>query len=323
MTVLLAGDVGGTKVYLRAFDSASGETLAEQRYLCAEFSSLTSLIQSFQRKHGLMACQMACLGLPGPIEGRQSQLTNLPWLVDAGQIEQICQIHQVFIINDFSAAAYGIDELSENDVVTLQVGKHNEAGNRLVVGAGTGLGVSPVINCFGSFIPQVSEGGHLDFAPLNACQIELLSWLHQKWHHVSYERILSGKGLESLYFFFNMKACGRVHKSIKADEIHDLALSEDAVALRTLDRFVEIYGAYIGNLALIWKSVAGIYIAGGIATKIQDWMEKPAFINAVVDKGRVAKQVKEQPIYLVTNERLGLLGSVAYVKARYQQNPSL
>ncbi len=320
MAVLLAGDVGGTKVYLRAFDSVSGDILAEQRYLSTEFSSLTVLVQTFQKQHKINSCQMACLGLPGPVDGRNAKLTNLAWTVDVTEIEKVCDIHEVFIINDFLAVAYGIDELIEKDVVTLQKGKHNLQGNRLVVGAGTGLGVAPVINCDGEFIPQASEGGHLDFAPLNPCQIDLLSWLHQKWHHVSYERILSGEGIESLYMFFSQRAQEQDRKdfkqSITAAEIHALALNGDDIAVQTLDTFVEVYGAYIGNLGLVWKSTAGIYIAGGIATKIQDWMEKPIFIKALLNKGRMEQQVKDLPVFLVKNQQLGLLGCLVYVRSK-------
>lgn len=320
MAALLAGDVGGTKVYLRAFNVESGDIIAEQRYLSAHFPSLISLVQSFQKEYGILSCQMACLGLPGPVNGRKVQLTNLPWLVDAQQLEDACQIHSVFIINDFSAAAYGIDELEDTDILTLQTGQYDNSGNRLVVGAGTGLGVSPVMNCSGEFIPQSSEGGHLDFAPLNKNQCDLLIWLQKKWHHVSYERILSGEGIVTLYAFFSVLAAHKNnHKNMTASKVYDLALQGDKVALRTLDTFVEVYGAYIGNLALIWRSTAGIYIAGGIASKIQYWMEKPLFVNALLDKGRMAQQVKNQPVYLVKNGKLGLLGSVAYVKIAYKE----
>lgn len=318
MALLLAGDVGGTKVFLRAFDAQTGEVLADKRLLCNDYASLTALIQSFQSEFQLSEFSAACFGLPGPVAGRKARLTNLPWEVDADLLQKNCHITSVQLINDFSASAYGIDELGADDLFTLQEGSPNSDGNRLVVGAGSGLGVAPVVKCQGVYMPQDSEGGHIDFAPLNPIQTDLFNWLHQKWQHVSYERILSGEGLESLYLFFNLQAHGHGHKNISAPQIQQFALEGDDVALKTLNVFVEVYGAFVGNAALLWKSTAGIYIAGGIAPKIIDWMKKPSFIQAAINKGRMTEQVKSLPIYLVKNEQLGLLGAVAHAKTQYQ-----
>lgn len=324
MAHLLAADVGGTKVLLRVFDSQTHEVLAEKRYLSANFASLSFLIQSFQAEFSLNNIQIACLGLPGPVSGRRAKLTNLPWLVDADVLSSDCGIPVVEVINDFSAAARGINELSPDDLICLQTGDFDEKGNRLIVGAGSGLGVAPIVNFKGEFTPQASEGGHMDFAPLNASQIELLTWLQKKWTHVSYERILSGEGIETLYSFFNAKTHGHSHFNIglftSAEQVHQLAVNGDTIAQRALDTFVEVYGAYIGNAALIWEARAGIYIAGGIAPKISDWMQKPNFLNAFRDKGRMKHWVETMPIYLITNEQLGLLGAVHLAKSLYQSS---
>lgn len=322
MAYVLAGDVGATKVFLRVLDTERNRIAAEYRYQSADFSSLSSLIQTFQSEFDLPLFSTACFGLPGPVQGRHAELTNLPWTVDADELEQTCQIQRVEILNDFYAAALGVDEVEQDDLITLQAGEFDVDGNRLVVGAGSGLGVAPVKNCNGHFIPQPSEGGHMDFAPNNEQQVEILAWLHKKWSHVSYERLLSGEGLETLYFFFSLESHGSGQRSMHAAEVHQAALAGEDVALKTLDTFVEVYGAYIGNAALIWEAKAGIFIAGGIAPKIQDWMIKPEFINAFLNKGRMKKIVEKLPIYLVTNEKVGLLGAMKRAMELHTQQPS-
>ncbi|PLA75434.1 glucokinase [Hydrogenovibrio sp. SC-1] len=310
MSKILAGDVGATKVLLQAYDVDSQALLAEARYISGNFASLIEVIQLFQQQYRISHFSAACLGLPGPVVGREARLTNLPWVVDANQIEEQCWIDHVALTNDFYAAALGVDELVESDLLCLQPGIPNMQSNRLVVGAGTGLGVAPIKNCGGNFVPQSSEGGHIDFAPVNDLQVAIYNWCRQKWAHVSYERLLSGEGLETLYFFFSIEEHGHGHKGLKAPLIHQAALDGEIVANRALNAFVEIYGAYIGNLALIWESNAGVYIAGGIAPKISDWMTKPIFLNAFLNKGRLRSVVESAPIYLVLNEKVGLLGAM-------------
>lgn len=321
MAYVLAGDVGATKVFLRVLEVEQRHIVAEYRYASADFSSLSSLVQSFQSEFDFPQLSSACFGLPGPVQGRRAELTNLPWMVDADELETTCQIGRVDIINDFYAAALGVDEVGDDDFITLQKGEFDTAGNRLVVGAGSGLGVAPVKNCNGHFIPQPSEGGHMDFAPNNEQQVEILAWLHQKWSHVSYERLLSGEGLETLYFFYSLEAHGAGQRIMRAAEVHEAALAGEDVALKALATFVEVYGAYVGNAALIWEAKAGIFIAGGIAPKIRDWMERPEFINAFLNKGRMKKIVEKLPVYLVTNEKVGLLGAMKRAMELHDQQP--
>lgn len=321
MGKLLAVDVGATKVLLLVFDSETDETVAKKRYLSTDFNSLSELVNTFRKEFSLEGFEVACLGLPGPVSARQAKLTNLPWVVSADTLAKDCNIRYVEVMNDFTAAALGISDLAEEDKLCLQQGDFNEKGNRLIVGAGSGLGVAPIVNCHGEFIPQASEGGHMDFAPLGDVQLRLFNWLHKKWPRVSYERILSGEGIGFLYTFFNAENHGHSHhnltKGLSAEQVHKLALEGEAVAIKTLDTFVEVYGAYIGNVSLLWQAKAGVYIAGGIGPKIQDWMQQPRFINGVTSKGRMSELLKDIPIYLVINDNVGLLGMKYLARKKY------
>jgi len=207
----LAGDIGGTKALLQLIQSEpetnSFIEFESKRYLCHDFDSLQSILTSYLSYLNIpnLTIQSACFGLPGPVTGRQVQLTNLPWIVDAELIEKQCPIELVSFVNDFYAAALGVDTLQEHEVIPIyRPEQSTDEANRLVIGAGTGLGVAPVFFDGQNYLPQSSEGGHFDFAPISETQQLLLSWLWQQWEHVSYERVLSGPGLETLYQFFQI-----------------------------------------------------------------------------------------------------------------------
>lgn len=319
--LILAGDIGGTRSRLRALDdSSSNPFVIEAVYDSAAFSSLRDIILDFSHQHHISHYDYACLGLPGPVQQRRVNLTNLPWVVDADQLQSDCSIQTLQLINDFQAAAYGIETLCDEQRCCLQTGQERPHAHRLVVGAGTGLGVSPIVFETGRYVPQASEGGHMDFAPINAEQQTLLKWLWPIWPHVSYERILSGAGLETLYAFYAGLSHHNHQAWLNAETIQKRAEQNDLIAQKTIETFVEIYGAYIGNLILLWPSYGGVYIAGGIASKIRSWMQQNGFLDALHHKGRMASLVQKTPIYLVMDESLGLQGATNY--ARFALNAS-
>lgn len=309
--LVLAGDIGGTKSRLAVYEQQSHTSLAEKWYSSQDHSSLTAVVQEFCREFRLQgAISTACLGVAGPVEHNQARLTNLPWLVIGDEISTYCQIPQVRIINDFQAAAHGIDALTTAQLVCLQEGRFDPQGNRLVIGAGTGLGVAAVVNSAQGFLPQSGEGGHMDFAPLNAIQQRLQTWLWSRWERVSYERLLSGSGLQALYAFFAELAWDDVEQWPQPEHIQQWADEGDTHAVCAVTTFVQIYAAYIGNVALLWPAYAGIYIAGGIATKIERWMLQKGFLTEMQNKGRMRGLVERMPVYLVKDQDLGLKGAM-------------
>lgn len=308
--MLLAADIGGTWARLLAIDSQSGQWLASDTYASADFIALADVINTFRQQHDLPVFTAACLGLPGPVaQERSATLTNLPWTVEADQLEAECQIGQVRLVNDFQAAASGIATLKQEQLLVLNPGQPQAEGHRLVAGAGTGLGVAPIFVGKRQHIPVPSEGGHMDFAPADDMQQDLLRWLWQQWEHVSCERILSGPGLELLYGFCSGLSHPQQASGVSAAEITARAEAGEKVACRTLTAFVSIYGSYLGNLALLWPAPGGIYIAGGVAAKITGWMQQPVFLQAMHNKGRMRELVASQPVYLVMETELGLKGA--------------
>ena len=181
---------------------------------------------------------------------------------------------------------------------------------RVAVGAGTGLGLAWVQGEQRAAHAYDTEGGHIDFAPVDDTQIRLLQFLQQSFAHVSYERLLSGSGLVRLYEFCAGKTGINKSGNINAEWVNNQSENNEAAG-RALSLFVQIYGAYIGNIALLFKPSGGIFITGGIAAKILKKMQSEEFINAYLDKGRMSALVEQIAVYLVTNERIGVLGAMS------------
>jgi glucokinase len=312
--LIIAADVGGTKTRLIFADiDEPGNVLYEARYLSGEFDSFEPLLEIFINESGAVKGQvdLLTLALPGLVNETSARLTNLPWVIEKQLLKDIFGFKKVSFMNDFQASAFGTAQLREKDRIILNPGvlKSNDLKDnavRVAVGAGTGLGVAWLQGDQATACAFDTEGGHIDFAPVNDTQIRLLQYLQQRYAHVSYERLLSGAGLVTLYEF----CAGKQNSNINAAWVNSQSQTDEA-AQRALSLFVQIYGAYIGNIALLYKPYGGIFITGGIAAKIIDKMQSEEFINAYLGKGRMSALVEQIAVYLVTNERIGVLGAMS------------
>jgi glucokinase len=317
MSHFLAGDIGGTNTRLSLI-TGEGAPLLQQSYTNAAYASLADILGDFLCRAGEPALASACLALAGPVSGRQAQLTNLPWAVDADRLAARFAIPCLTLINDFEAVGHGLAALQPSDLLTLQAGSPEPHGVKLAAGAGTGLGVAWLTWEHDGYAVHPSEGGHMDFAPQNLAQYELLCYLQQRHGHVSYERIVSGPGLVAIFDF--LRDSGRAAPSEQllaaigaGDAAATIAQAAESgwepAASVALSLFVEIYGAFVGNLALMTQPCGGIYIAGGIAAKIAPAMQEGRFLRAFCDKGRYADWLATLPLHLVTHPEIGLLGA--------------
>jgi glucokinase len=327
---IIAADVGGTKTRLVYADTDEPfNVLYEKRYLSGEFDDFEPILQAFIKECGSAGVMVDTAGvntitlaLPGLVNDSSARLTNLPWVIEKQSLQETFGVKNVYFMNDFQASALGIGQLHEKDRITLNPDASNFNENpvalkkntrRVAVGAGTGLGVAWVEGDAKAACAHDTEGGHIDFAPGDDIQIELLRFLQQRFGHVSYERILSGDGLVSLYQFCAAKqSAANYSDEISAEWVNRQSEHEnDEAAERALSLFVQIYGAYIGNIALLFKPYGGIFITGGIAAKIATKMQSESFINAYLNKGRMRTLVEQIAVYLVTNERVGVLGAMS------------
>ncbi len=327
--MILAADIGGTKTRLAVFDDADAPPRFEQRYACADYSALEPLIERFLTDARAAlgarpAFEAACFSVAGPIEGRRVQVTNLPWSIDADTLTRSFAIPRVRLLNDFAAAAYGLDALPPDALVTLQAGEPRSDAPRVILGAGTGLGIAYVSRGAGGDRPIAGEGGHGGFAPRSSEEIALWQYLHARVGRVTLEHVLSGAGLLRIYDF--LLQLGRYSESPAlraalaegdaAAAITRAALERnDALALAALDLFAACYGAAAGDHALNVMARGGVYIAGGIAPKILPRLAAGGFIGAFNDKARFADAARRMPVYVVLDERLPLRGAARAARA--------
>jgi glucokinase len=305
---IIAADIGGTKAWFVVADTGRpGQVLFEAKYNSRDFPAFEPLLRTFLEESGCDNRELAAisLALPGVVNGDKATLTNLPWTISKNVLRHDFGIEQIHFMNDFQASALGTLYLEAPDLVVLNAGVHNNDATRVAVGAGTGLGVSWLLSQEGVARAWSTEGGHIDFAPVTDEQVGLLNYLIARHGHVSYERLLSGEGLVTLYQY-----CSGGDR-VDAARVHSEAEAGNEAACRAMSLFVSIYGAFVGNMALLFKPEGGIYITGGIGAKIISWMKSDDFISAYCNKGRMRALAEKTSVYLVTNERVGVIGATA------------
>jgi glucokinase len=323
--MILAGDVGGTKVHLALYDFIDGNLTPTRDAIfpAKDFAGLEEIVAGFLHSEKVSA---ACFGVPGPVRDGRLRLTNLPWTLDSRELAAGLKIDHVFLINDLQANGYGIAELNSEQIYTLSEGDARQMGNRALISAGTGLGECFLVWNGKAHEPYPSEGGHCDFAPRNEDEIDLLRFLKQKYNgRISAERVVSGQGITNCYEFLREvrgmeeppKLAARMAKEDPNAVITEMALAaKSEICEKALDMFVSAYGAEAGNLALKVLSVGGLYVGGGIAPRILEKLKDGSFMKAFTDKGRLSQLLINMPVRVILESKAALLGAAAYAEAR-------
>lgn len=329
--MILAGDIGGTKTTFALYEDDAPHSKARcvQHYHSQEYPHFFAILDHYLQAVN-QDIHVACFSVAGPVFEGHCQTLNLPWLLDADKITQRYHIKKVFLLNDLQATAYGALVLPETEKVLLNPDQVDligapPSGNRAVIAPGTGLGEALLYWDGSKYHPSASEGGHSDFAPRNALEIALLKFLFEKYAHVSYERLLSGPGLFTLYQFMKIHSQGdddpvlteRLTSEDSAALISELALSQSSTCcVKTLDLFVSILGAEAGNLALKALATGGIYLGGGIVPKILPKLKDGTFIRAFVEKGRYSALLSKIPVWLISDPQTALHGAAYYATSK-------
>ena len=323
MDTLLAGDIGGTNTRLALYDPAQ---LREPRlmrvYRSGDYESLLAIINIFLAEGaGVMGDAppvRAGFGVAGPVGGQIVKLTNLPWVIDGNRIRERIGVDRVTFVNDFAANCLAVTRMGPEDLHPIGPGRPQAGEPIAVLGAGTGLGEGFLIPSGDDFIVVSSEGGHADFAPRNPLEIRLLEYLTEKFSRVSYERVLSGKGLINLYEFFRDREQMAESEALREEMRHDDPAAvvsrhglerTDPLCERALDLFCTVYGAEAGNLALKVLAKGGVYLAGGIAGKILPRLEEGGFRYGFEQKGRYTTFLETVPTFVITHPQPGLMGA--------------
>jgi glucokinase len=314
--MILTGDIGGTKTLLALHDD-TGTIAVRAQYPSRSADTFEVLVERFLEEHAPATPRLACFGIAGPVLADRVKVTHLPWEIDAASLAARFGFRGVRLLNDFAASAHGVGALSPADLVTLQAGEPMPDRPRVVIGAGTGLGVAYVL----SNAVLSGEGGHAAFSPAEALQASLWQWLHQRGGRVEVEHVVSGRGLATVYEFL----LERGPAAAPADARDPLAAEDpaaaigrrglvggDATALAAIDLFIACFGALAGDHALTVLARGGVYITGGIAPKLLPRLATGSFLTAFNDKGQFAEQVRRCPVHVVTNPDLPLLGAARH-----------
>ena len=315
--MILAGDVGGTKILLEVgdFRSRRGRPALARRYLLADFQSMDGVLERFlaeweKVKRPRTQIEGAALGVAGPAFGNRVVMTNHPWRIDGDILAQRFDLPNLRVINDLAAAAHGLDSLGSKDVVTLQPGKAVTGAPRVLIGVGTGLGVAYMFpegkpkpgpgtgQVLGTGVGHVrkahlsqvpvpylapvrvvaGEGGHVGFSPASAEQRELFRKLSRTRARVEAEHVVSGA-----------------------------ALQRDGIAL-----FSSNLGNVAGDHALSVLACGGVYLCGGVIARSAATLRKEAFRAAFAAKGAHSALLMRIPVRIVLSERLPLLGAARH-----------
>ncbi len=303
---ILVGDIGGTKTELALVSDGILFDRME-RFPSKDYDSLEAIISKFL---GNERIDIACFGIAGPIKNGVCHTTNLPWTIESTKISKQFNIPNVFLLNDLTASAYGINKIPNEKLYTINQGELSLCENKALISPGTGLGEALIIYDGTKHIPISSEGGHTDFAPRNEREIELYRYLREKFSHVSYERILSGEGLSGLYSFI-AEGEKRNPEDITKEA---LSIKNPTKAKCALKWFCEILGAEAGNLALKGYAIGGIYIGGGIPPKILEVLKEGDFMVGFLDKGRFGSLLKKIPVHVILDPYSTLFGALYFCK---------
>jgi glucokinase len=317
--VILAGDIGGTNTRLALLEAVDGRLRprAEGTYRSAQHADLHAVLEHFRREHAA-PITAAGFGVAGPVVNGRCEATNLPWVVDAAALARHLDLEGVSLINDLQAIAEGSELLGEEEFRVLQAGQPGVPGNRAIIAAGTGLGEAGLFWDGRRHQPFATEGGHVDFAPRTPMEAELLHHLRTRFGRVSYERVVSGRGLLNIYHFLRESGRGETPAEVlRAMEQGDpgAVITRSAlegrcgVCRQALDLFVSVYGAEAGNLALKMLAVGGVLVAGGIAPHILEKLADGDFIEAFRAKGRLTPLLEAIPVRVILNQRVGVLGA--------------
>ncbi len=320
---VLAADVGGTKANLALYkvQGLQMEIVKAEKYPSQEYSSFTDIIRCFINEVPVQP-QKICIGVAGPVINGEVEFTNLSWTVSEKDIAQQTGVEAVVLINDLEATAYGLACLPEEDLLVLHPGKKTkEGGNIAIIAPGTGLGEAALFYDGRSYHPFATEGGHSSFSTRTATDVALYQYLRTKEKVISWEHVIAGPGIYSIYQFLLTAEKMEEPQWLKdalAKEDPSAVISQAAIDKKAAicERAMELYIHYLAyesaNLVLKMKSSGGLYLGGGIPPKILPLLKAPAFYEAYRDCDRMHDLIEAVPIKVILNDKTALLGAAYF-----------
>ncbi|HYD19803.1 MAG TPA: glucokinase [Patescibacteria group bacterium] len=304
----IIADIGGTNARFALVDDA-GSISAIEVLPCADFKSPAEAAQSYLDRIGARP-KTGAFAVATPLDGTDIiAMTNHVWNFSISETMNALGLSSLRVINDFAALAYAVPHLTDKDRYQLGNGEAMKNMPIAIIGPGTGLGVAGVVFADGKPVTVTTEGGHVTMPAATAREFALFDWLKKsKYHHISAERVVSGKGLVNLYH----AVCGVDGldlPELTPAEITGKALDESCLTcVEVLDLFCHFLGVVAGNLALSYGASGGLYIAGGIVPQLGEYFKASRFRESYLAKGRFSEYMERIPTYVITHPYPGLEG---------------
>lgn len=321
MRQIVTSDVGGTHARFALATIDAGRVVALDRHLTlktAEHASFQMAWEAFERHVGSALPREIAIAFAGPVGGELLKLTNNPWVIQPGQLSTNLDVDRYVIVNDFGAVAYAVAGLDEAAFLPICGGDRPlpDDGVITVIGPGTGLGVAALLRRPDHYEVIETEGGHIDYAPLDPLEDRILVHLRGRFRRVSVERLVSGAGLvniyESLAAIEQRPVLYRDDKALWAAALN----GSDGLAAAALERFCLILGAVAGDIALVHGATA-VVIAGGLGLRLKDYLPRSGFASRFVAKGRFERRMEGICVKFVTYPEPGLFGAAAAFARAY------
>jgi glucokinase len=320
---VLAGDIGGTKTNLAIYRATRTnlEMIHEIKVASPDYNSVANIIQDFISKNGNELPDRICLGVAGPVLEGKAELTNLNWVLDSDELLKTFNVEKVSLINDLEAIAYGLASLEADEVVCLRQGNPLVRGNMAIIAPGTGLGEAGLYWDGKFYHPFPTEGGHCDFSPRTEEDFQLTQYLQSQYGIVSWEKLVSGPAIFDIYRFLDQHrkstAPAWLTKALNEDDpsaVISTAAEEDRdpVCVHTMELFIKYLARESANLVLKMKATGGLFIGGGIPPKIIPLLERISFFKHFMNCDRMHHLLEEVPIYIIKDEKSGLIGAACY-----------
>lgn len=310
-TTSFVADVGGTNIRLALVDENHVSSI--KTYLCGDFASIDQAIEQFRVDSDVSHFRYGCIAIASPVGGDIVTMTNHSWSFSKKALSNTLQLEQLLVINDFAAVAFSLPELTDDQLIPLGQGHPEPKGNKAVFGPGTGLGVKHLTWTHTGWQTLDGEGGHVDFSPTDEIDLHIWRYLHKKHGRVSTEEVLSGRGLVNIYSALaEVNGCESVLQT-PAQVTESARDKSNPTSVLAVEQFCRIMGVFAGNLALNLRTTGGVFIGGGVTSKLGGMFINSNFREYFEAKGAMAEYVKSIPTYLINEPYHGLIGAKAFL----------
>lgn len=320
---LIAADLRRDKTFVGLFKAENQKVslIKEQSFATADYNSLTQILQKFISENDLQHIEKIAVAVPGPVIAGKSEPQRLSWKLDAEEIAQNLNVEKVFMINDLEASAYGLGNVPPEDIISVYESTSFTPGNVAILAPGDGLGEAGLF-WDGNFLrPFATEGGHCEFSPRTADEVEFYQYLNKVFGIVSWESVLSTSGLFNIYRFIRdikrQKQPEWLAAEIEAGNFTQAMINgarecKDRICTMTIDTFMIFLAREANSLVLKLKATGGLILSGEIPSLLQEFLNNEKFYRNFIISDKMENILKDIPIYLVKDQKTIINGAAVY-----------